>query len=135
MAGTTREIWYKSNHFPLGQDYLNFVDCCSPSQVGDSVCLLLLTPLATVSAYLCGSGANYYIKQGQVAEAVSDLIVPRYAPPQAGLVCLCTVLGLVYLLWLLLTARYHCQVRLNISSKKTQILLIITPSGLVQMEE
>jgi len=65
--------------------------------VGDSVCLMLLTPLATVSAYLCSSGASYYAKQGQVAEA-------------AGLVGLCLVLCLVYLLWLLLTARYHCQV-------------------------
>ena len=42
-------------------------------QVGDSVCLMILTPLATVSAYLCGSGASYYAKQGQVAEAVSKI--------------------------------------------------------------
>ena len=41
------------------------------NQVGDSVCLMLLTPLATLSAYLCYSGASYYVKQGQVAEAVS----------------------------------------------------------------
>jgi len=65
--------------------------------VGDLVCLVLLTPLAVVSAFLCTTGARYYTAQGQAAEA-------------AGLVCLCAVLGLVYLLWLLLTARYHCQV-------------------------
>ena len=46
------------------------------NQVGDSVCLVLLTPLATVSAYLCSSGASYYAKQGQVAEAVSTKIIP-----------------------------------------------------------
>ena len=87
------------------------------NQVGDSVCLVLLTPLATVSAYLCSSGASYYAKQGQVAEAESSKIIPSEVTStwltvsvQAGLVCLCSVLCLVYLLWLLLTARYHCQV-------------------------
>ena len=86
------------------------------NQVGDSVCLVLLTPLATVSAYLCSSGASYYANQGQVAEAVSSKTIPSVTSTwltvsvQAGLVCLCSVLCLVYLLWLLLTARYHCQV-------------------------
>ena len=30
--------------------------------VGDTVCFLLLTPLTTISAYLCASGAVYYMK-------------------------------------------------------------------------
>ena len=28
--------------------------------VGDTVCFILLTPLTTISAYLCASGASYY---------------------------------------------------------------------------
>jgi len=84
--------------------------------VGDSVCLVLLTPLATVSAYLCSSGASYYAKQGQVAEA-------------AGLVCLCSVLCLVYLLWLLLTARYHCQVWFKWRNENQEIRLLGFSSG------
>ena len=28
--------------------------------MGDTVCFLLLTPLTTISAYLCASGASYY---------------------------------------------------------------------------
>ena len=90
------------------------------NKVGDSVCLMLLTPLATVSAYLCSSGASYYAKQGQVAEAVSKMKIfhvkvvynslLHLISLQAGLVGLCSVLCLVYLLWLLLTARYHWQV-------------------------
>jgi len=84
--------------------------------VGDSVCLMLLTPLATVSAYLCSSGASYYAKQGQVAEA-------------AGLVGLCSVLCLVYLLWLLLTARYHCQVWFKWRNENQEIKLLGFSSG------
>jgi len=84
--------------------------------VGDSVCLMLLTPLATVSAYLCSSGASYYAKQGQVAEA-------------AGLVGLCLVLCLVYLLWLLLTARYHCQVWFKWRNENQEIRLLGSYSG------
>ena len=35
-------------------------------------CLVLLTPLASVSAFLCTSGASIYASQGQVVEAVSE---------------------------------------------------------------
>ena len=55
------------------------IDSHQKNQEGDSVCLMLLTPLATVSAYLCSSGASYYAEQGQVAEAVSNTeIIPLF---------------------------------------------------------
>ena len=38
----------------VGEDQRNLV--------GDTVCFLLLTPLTTISAYLCASGAVYYMK-------------------------------------------------------------------------
>ena len=43
-----------------------------PLQAGDLACLVLLTPLASVSAFLCTSGASTYASQGQVVEAVSE---------------------------------------------------------------
>ena len=64
----------------------SFIDSHQIKQVGDSVCLILLTPLATVSAYLCSSGASYYAKQGQVAEAVSSKVenIPSVYQLSAG---------------------------------------------------
>jgi len=64
--------------------------------LGDSVCFLLLTPLTTISSYLCASGAAFYFKMKR-SEAL-------------GLICLACLLVLIYLVWLLLTIRYHCQV-------------------------
>merc|ERR1711990_396893 len=72
--------------------------------MGDLVCFMLLTPLTTISAYLCASGASYYLHQIKKSEAV-------------GLLALASILVFIYLIWLLLTIRYHFQV------------------GLVQMEE
>jgi hypothetical protein len=76
---------------------------CSPAMgddhrnlLGDFFCFLLLTPLAAVSTYMCGSGAAYYYQEKQ-SEAV-------------GLICLTSVLVLIYLIWLLLSIRYHCLV-------------------------
>jgi len=65
--------------------------------VGDTVCFILLTPLTTISAYLCASGASYYLHQIKKSEAV-------------GLLALAALLILIYLVWLLLTIRYHFQV-------------------------
>jgi len=73
----------------VGDDHHNLV--------GDFVCFLLLTPLAAISTYLCGSGAAYYFQQDKRSEAV-------------GLICLTSLLILIYLFWLLLSVRYHCQV-------------------------
>jgi len=64
--------------------------------LGDTVCFLLLTPLTTISAYLCASGASYYFHIKK-SEAV-------------GLLALASMLIFIYLIWLLLTIRYHFQV-------------------------
>jgi len=64
--------------------------------VGDGVCFLLLTPLAGISAYLCASGAAFYFEEKK-SEAI-------------GLICLSSLLVIIYLAWLVLTIRYHCQV-------------------------
>merc|ERR1719376_1674989 len=65
--------------------------------VGDGICFLLLTPLSVISAYLCASGAAFYFKQEKKSEAI-------------GLICLSSMLVLIYLAWLVLTIRYHCLV-------------------------
>jgi len=65
--------------------------------VGDGVCFILLTPLAVISAYLCASGAAYYFQQDKRSEAI-------------GLICLSSLLVMIYMAWLVLTIRYHCQV-------------------------
>jgi len=64
--------------------------------LGDTVCFILLTPLTTISAYLCASGAMFYLKVKK-SEAV-------------GLMCLASLLVAIYVVWFLLTIRYHFQV-------------------------
>lgn len=64
---------------------------------GDIVCFLILTPLAILSAYFCGVGAAHYFDvEHQSAEA-------------AALISLVSFLTLVYLMWLILTLRFHCK--------------------------
>jgi len=64
--------------------------------VGDMICFLLLTPLATISTYLCASGATFYLQ-----EKKSESI---------GLICLSVVLVSIYIIWVLLTVKYHFSV-------------------------
>ena len=64
-----------------------------PTMIGDICCFLLLTPMAVLSAYLCGLGAAFYLNVKQ-NEAI-------------GLITLASFLILVYLLWVGLTVRYH----------------------------
>lgn len=70
---------------PFSEDHRNLV--------GDVVCFLLLTPLAVVSAYLCGVGSTYYYS-GKGSEAF-------------GLVFLASFLIAIYLVWLFLTVKFH----------------------------
>ena len=44
--------------------------------MGDTVCFLLLTPLTTISAYLCASGASYYF---QVSPLLSSPLLSNYS--------------------------------------------------------
>jgi len=86
-----------------GEDQRNLrSDCC---------CLLLLTPPTLVSVLLCIQVTSFYIKNDKIAEA-------------AGLVGLASVLGVVFLLWLVLTVRYHCQVWFKWRSNNQQIRLL-----------
>jgi len=78
--------------------------------VGDGICFLLLTPLAAISAYLCFSGAIFYLKEKK-SEAI-------------GLICLSTLLVIIYMAWLLLTIRYHCQVWFKWRSHNQDIRLL-----------
>eukprot|EP00092_Neocalanus_flemingeri_P019475 GFUD01021098.1.p1 GENE.GFUD01021098.1~~GFUD01021098.1.p1 ORF type:complete len:621 (-),score=143.18 GFUD01021098.1:73-1935(-) len=78
--------------------------------VGDGVCFLLLTPLCGISAYLCASGAVYYFKDKE-SEAI-------------GLICLSALLVTIYMAWLLLTIRYHCQVWFKWRSSNQDIRLL-----------
>merc|ERR1711874_943128 len=78
--------------------------------LGDTVCFLLLTPLTTISAYLCASGASYYFHQIKKSEAV-------------GLLALASMLIFIYLIWLLLTVRYHFQVWFKWRSNNQDIRL------------
>eukprot|EP00088_Acartia_fossae_P036102 TRINITY_DN3728_c0_g1_i13.p1 TRINITY_DN3728_c0_g1~~TRINITY_DN3728_c0_g1_i13.p1 ORF type:complete len:583 (-),score=82.30 TRINITY_DN3728_c0_g1_i13:15-1763(-) len=64
--------------------------------VGDIICFVLLTPLAGISTYLCATGAMFYYNEKR-SEAV-------------GLISLCVVLVLIYLVWVMLTLKYHIQV-------------------------
>jgi len=76
---------------------------CTPSVqddqrnlVGDMICFLLLTPLAAISTYLCATGAIFYYQEKK-SEAM-------------GLIALCVVLVLIYLVWVILTLKYHIQI-------------------------
>jgi len=79
--------------------------------VGDGVCFLLLTPLAGISAYLCASGAAFYFQQDKQSEAI-------------GLICLSSLLVTIYMAWLVLTIRYHCQVWFKWRSNNQDIRLL-----------
>jgi len=93
--------------------------------VGDGVCFILLTPLAVISAYLCASGAAFYFQQEKKSEAI-------------GLICLSSLLVIIYMTWIVLTIRYHCQVWFKWRSNNQDIRLLnvsgqrISSSGLKQ---
>jgi len=79
--------------------------------VGDGVCFLLLTPLAGISAYLCASGAAFYFEQAKKSEAI-------------GLICLAALLVTIYMVWLFMSIRYHCQVWFKWRSANQEIRLL-----------
>jgi len=79
--------------------------------VGDGICFVFLTPLATLSAYLCASGAVFYFEQNKTSEAV-------------GLICLSSLLVIIYAVWLTLSIRYHCQVWFKWRSDNPDIRLL-----------
>ncbi|XP_061119300.1 E3 ubiquitin-protein ligase MARCHF3-like [Conger conger] len=64
--------------------------------LGDMVCFLLITPLATISGWLCLRGAVDHLTFSSRLEAV-------------GLIALTVALFTIYLFWTLVSLRYHCR--------------------------
>ncbi|XP_066122857.1 E3 ubiquitin-protein ligase MARCHF2 isoform X3 [Saccopteryx bilineata] len=64
--------------------------CC------DMVCFLFITPLAAISGWLCLRGAQDHLRLQSQLEAV-------------GLIALTIALFTIYVLWTLVSFRYHCQ--------------------------
>uniref|UniRef100_A0A803VJ06 RING-type E3 ubiquitin transferase n=1 Tax=Ficedula albicollis TaxID=59894 RepID=A0A803VJ06_FICAL len=62
----------------------------------DMVCFLFITPLAAVSGWLCLRGAQDHLQFNSRLEAV-------------GLIALTIALFTIYVLWTLVSFRYHCQ--------------------------
>ncbi|KAK9532971.1 hypothetical protein VZT92_010328 [Zoarces viviparus] len=63
---------------------------------GDMVCFLLITPLATISGWLCLRGAIDHLHFSSRLEAV-------------GLIALTVALFTIYLFWTLVSLKYHCR--------------------------
>ncbi|KAM7013043.1 E3 ubiquitin-protein ligase MARCHF2 isoform 1-T1 [Tautogolabrus adspersus] len=62
----------------------------------DMVCFLFITPLAAISGWLCLRGAQDHLQLGSWLQAV-------------GLIALTIALFTIYVLWTLVSFRYHCQ--------------------------
>ncbi|XP_013995269.1 E3 ubiquitin-protein ligase MARCHF2 isoform X1 [Salmo salar] len=62
----------------------------------DMACFLLITPLAAISGWLCLRGAQDHLTLNSRLEAV-------------GLIALTIALFTIYILWTLVSFRYHCQ--------------------------
>lgn len=62
----------------------------------DMVCFLFITPLAAISGWLCLRGAQDHLHFNSRLEAV-------------GLIALTIALFTIYVLWTLVSFRYHCQ--------------------------
>lgn len=77
---------------------------------GDILCLLLLTPLCLISVYLCGMGALTYFQHG-IFEG-------------AGLAALCLFLFATYVLWCMVTIRFHLRTLYTWRSNNQVIQLV-----------
>ena len=91
-------------HFILSQWLLgSMFDEDKRNFVGDLICFIIVTPLAGISAFLCISGATFYLKRS-LREPEEDQRLEG-----VGLAFLAAFLILLYFLWLGLTLRYNCQ--------------------------
>lgn len=79
---------------------------------GDMVCFLLITPLATISGWLCLRGAIDHLHFSSRLEAV-------------GLIALTVALFTIYLFWTLVSLRYHCRLysEWRLSNQRVVLLL------------
>ncbi|NXX64910.1 MARH3 ligase, partial [Spizella passerina] len=78
---------------------------------GDMVCFLFITPLATVSGWLCLRGAVDHLHFSSRLEAV-------------GLIALTVALFTIYLFWTLVSFRYHCRLYREWRRNNQRVLLL-----------
>ncbi|KAJ1084804.1 hypothetical protein NDU88_004950 [Pleurodeles waltl] len=81
----------------------------------DMVCFLFITPLAAISGWLCLRGAQDHLQFNSRLEAV-------------GLVALTIALFTIYVLWTLVSFRYHCQLYSEWRRTNQRVLLLIPDS-------
>ncbi|XP_019623738.1 PREDICTED: E3 ubiquitin-protein ligase MARCH3-like [Branchiostoma belcheri] len=79
--------------------------------MGDMVCFLFITPLASVSGWLCLQGAINNINHNSPTEA-------------GGLIALMVALFIIYFFWSIVSIRYHVTMWLKWRKKSPEIQLI-----------
>lgn len=82
---------------------------------GDMVCFLLITPLATISGWLCLRGAIDHLHFSSRLEAV-------------GLIALTVALFTIYLFWTLVSLRYHCRLYNEWRQSNQRVVLLLPKS-------
>uniref|UniRef100_A0A673TMX5 RING-type E3 ubiquitin transferase n=1 Tax=Suricata suricatta TaxID=37032 RepID=A0A673TMX5_SURSU len=119
-------------HASFGQGRAAAVDCstdpCHPEWLrnpgpqhekrtlfGDMVCFLFITPLATISGWLCLRGAVDHLHFSSRLEAV-------------GLIALTVALFTIYLFWTLVSFRYHCRLYNEWRRTNQRVILLIPKS-------
>ncbi|XP_064163059.1 E3 ubiquitin-protein ligase MARCHF3-like [Anguilla rostrata] len=80
--------------------------------LGDMVCFLLITPLATISGWLCLRGAVDHLHFSSRLEAV-------------GLIALTVALFTIYLFWTLVSLRYHCRLYNEWRQTNQRVVLLL----------
>ncbi|XP_048877087.1 E3 ubiquitin-protein ligase MARCHF3-like [Brienomyrus brachyistius] len=82
---------------------------------GDMVCFLLITPLATISGWLCLRGAVDHLQFSSRLEAM-------------GLIALTVALFTIYLFWTLVSLRYHCRLYNEWRQTNQRVVLVMPRS-------
>ncbi|XP_078251712.1 E3 ubiquitin-protein ligase MARCHF3-like [Rhinoraja longicauda] len=83
---------------------------------GDMVCFLFITPLATISGWLCLRGAVDHLHFSSRLEAI-------------GLIALTVALFTIYLFWTLVSFRYHCRLYKEWCRTNQRVILLIPKSS------
>ncbi|NWX91047.1 MARH3 ligase, partial [Nothoprocta ornata] len=83
---------------------------------GDMVCFLFITPLATISGWLCLRGAVDHLHFSSRLEAV-------------GLIALTVALFTIYLFWTLVSFRYHCRLYSEWRRSNQRVVLLVPRAG------
>lgn len=81
----------------------------------DMICFLFITPLAAISGWLCLLGAQDHLQFNSRLEAV-------------GLIALTIALFTIYVLWTLVSFRYHCQLYTEWRRTNQKVRLMIPDS-------